>query len=442
MYSSERRAAHARGGRQGRGGAPGRADGGRDEGRRRRSSSSSAPRRSGTRSSRSGSGSSSRTPRSSWPRAAERAAKDALLPAKERAAAHRPGGKGGRAHDEPRARGDRGHGPPRGRGAAGDRRRPPRPATRGHRRPSCSRASATSTTTRTAAGRPAGSTGRPGTSRSRRTSASGPGSGPRAAAAATADAGRSANHERHAHRDDRAPRRSSCARSAPRPRTASASSSRRACRSRGSTSPTARAAEHAARVAAIREAARAAGREVAILADLPGPKVRLGPLRGRRGDARGGRDVHVPRGPRRARRRRRRDAGRHDATRASPATSRPGDRIHLSDGAVELVVRDDRRQRGDDDGRARRHRPLAAPASTCPPSASRCRRSATATASWPGSPWTSGIDLVGQSFVRTAADVADLRSILGPDGPGDRRQDRDAAGGRGVRVGRRWPRTA
>jgi hypothetical protein len=33
-------------------------------------------------------------------RAAERAAKDALLPAKERAAAHRPGGKGGRgAHD-------------------------------------------------------------------------------------------------------------------------------------------------------------------------------------------------------------------------------------------------------------------------------------------------------------------------------------------------------
>jgi superfamily II DNA/RNA helicase len=34
-------------------------------------------------------------------RAAERAAKDALLPAKERAAAHRPGGKGGHANDEP-----------------------------------------------------------------------------------------------------------------------------------------------------------------------------------------------------------------------------------------------------------------------------------------------------------------------------------------------------
>jgi len=37
--------------------------------------------------------------------------------------------------------------------------------------------------------------------------------------------------------------------------------------------------EHAARVAEIRDAARSAGRHIAILADLPGPKVRLGPLR-------------------------------------------------------------------------------------------------------------------------------------------------------------------
>src|SRR5215203_1201058 len=39
-------------------------------------------------------------------------------------------------------------------------------------------------------------------------------------------------------------------------------------------------AEHAIRVTVIRDAARAAGVHVAILADLPGPKVRLGPLSG------------------------------------------------------------------------------------------------------------------------------------------------------------------
>src|SRR6187399_2441741 len=38
--------------------------------------------------------------------------------------------------------------------------------------------------------------------------------------------------------------------------------------------------EHAVRVRTIREVARTAGRHIAILADLPGPKVRLGPLRG------------------------------------------------------------------------------------------------------------------------------------------------------------------
>ena len=48
-------------------------------------------------------------------RAAERAAKDALLPAKERAAAHRPGQRPERG--APGARGARGHGPPRRRGA-------------------------------------------------------------------------------------------------------------------------------------------------------------------------------------------------------------------------------------------------------------------------------------------------------------------------------------
>ena len=97
-------------------------------------------------------------------RAAERAAKDALLPAKERAAAHRPGQRAGAWR--PGARGHGGHGASRRRGAGpGARRRAARGGRPvGRRRGAVPRASATSTTTRTArAGRRAGSTGRPGT---------------------------------------------------------------------------------------------------------------------------------------------------------------------------------------------------------------------------------------------------------------------------------------
>ena len=91
-------------------------------------------------------------------RAAERAAKDALLPAKERAAAHRPGAghaKGGRRSRPSRS--------PRSRslrlatsrqGMTGGAAALPR---------TCSPAFATSTMTRTRAGRRAGSTGPPGT---------------------------------------------------------------------------------------------------------------------------------------------------------------------------------------------------------------------------------------------------------------------------------------
>src|SRR5215207_5687996 len=95
--------------------------------------------------------------------------------------------------------------------------------------------------------------------------------------------------------------------------------------------------EHRARVRTIRDTARDAGRHVAILADLPGPKVRLGPLRG--GDATlelgatftflAGLDALEGEG----------DQTRAATTHAGLAGDlAPGDRIQLSDGVVEVVV--------------------------------------------------------------------------------------------------------
>ena len=97
------------------------------------------------------------------------------------------------------------------------------------------------------------------------------------------------------------------------------------------------AAEHAARVPTIRDAARAAGRHIAILADLPGPKVRLGPLRGGKATLVEGATFTFLAGL---------DAldGDGDETRAATTHAglagdlAPGDRIQLSDGAVEVVV--------------------------------------------------------------------------------------------------------
>jgi len=175
------------------------------------------------------------------------------------------------------------------------------------------------------------------------------------------------------------------------------------------------AAEHAARVAEIRDAARAAGRHIAILADLPGPKVRLGPLRDGKATLEEGSTFTFLAGL---------DAldGDGDETRAATTHAglagdlAPGDRIHLSDGAVEVaVVAIDGNavttvvERG---GTVRSRAGVNVPADrlSLPALGERDRELARLTVDL-------GIDLVGQSFVRTAADVVDLRAILGPDGP-------------------------
>ena len=61
-------------------------------------------------------------------------------------------------------------------------------------------------------------------------------------------------------------------------------------------------AEHAESIARIRAAARATGRRVAIMADLPGPKMRLGKIEPEPIQLRAGRPLHADhRGHRRQR---------------------------------------------------------------------------------------------------------------------------------------------
>lgn len=92
---------------------------------------------------------------------------------------------------------------------------------------------------------------------------------------------------------------------------------------------------HAERIAAIRAAAQATGRRVAIMADLPGPKMRLGaidpePIRVRAGDRFSLTTEEVT----------------GTAQRVSmsfpqlPKVVKPGDRLFLNDGLVQLLVRE------------------------------------------------------------------------------------------------------
>ena len=92
-------------------------------------------------------------------------------------------------------------------------------------------------------------------------------------------------------------------------------------------------AEHAGRITRLREAERKTGRRAAILADLPGPKMRIGkvepePIQLRAGDAF---TLTTKEG-----------AGNHERVSVSferlPRVVKPGDRLFVNDGLVELRV--------------------------------------------------------------------------------------------------------
>lgn len=157
---------------------------------------------------------------------------------------------------------------------------------------------------------------------------------------------------------------------------------------------------------------RAAGGErVALLADLPGPKIRLGSLAEETVSLEPGTSFAL----------RPSDDGPGDTTGASVSYPRlatdvrPGDRILLADGAVELRVTSTSEEvqtevmRGGD---IRSHAGVSVPAD-------RLSEPALTAADLAVLPIAVelGADYVAQSFVRRAADVRQLLDLLGPDGP-------------------------
>jgi pyruvate kinase len=174
-------------------------------------------------------------------------------------------------------------------------------------------------------------------------------------------------------------------------------------------------AVHRENAARVRAAAAEAGRPVAVLLDFPGPKIRLGPLQGDKVTLESGATFRLRPGASGA------DLPIGDADAASAtypnlaADLRAGDRVLLVDGAAELRVTG---REGDvlvtevvRGGAIRSKGGINVPSERL----SISPLTAADKAALPLIAETSA-DLVAQSFVRTAGDVAELRALI-PDGP-------------------------
>ncbi len=169
--------------------------------------------------------------------------------------------------------------------------------------------------------------------------------------------------------------------------------------------------EHAAAVRRIRAAAQRAGRHVAILQDLSGPKIRTGRLKDRQpiplvpGDVLEIATGDIEGGP-----------GRVSTTYAELAKSvRPGDRLLIDDGRIELRVESSDgttlRSIVVNGGPLGEHKGINAPGVALPASSLTAKdlddlRFGLA----------QGIDLVALSFVQTAADVQRAREVIAGQG--------------------------
>lgn len=170
--------------------------------------------------------------------------------------------------------------------------------------------------------------------------------------------------------------------------------------------------DHKAYVHAVRAAAHSARRSVAVMADLPGPKLRLGELAG--GEARLATGSEFMLRPD--------DGTPGDASGASVAhpevTARleVGDRVLLADGAAELrvveVIEDRVRTEVVNGGLVRSRGGVNVPSQRLPTDGlTEEDRAAVPRA------LELRVDLIAQSFVRTADDVRALRGLLPADGP-------------------------
>ena len=165
--------------------------------------------------------------------------------------------------------------------------------------------------------------------------------------------------------------------------------------------------DHAKRVQVVRSVREGLGSDLAVMADLPGPKIRLGDLATE--------PLALPAGSRFVLRPGGRAGGAGGASITYEGLAgdvRPGDRVLLADGAVELIVRD---VVGDEvvtevvrAGTVRARAGVNVPAERLglPAITDRDREALAAALDL-------GVDLVAQSFVRSAADVAGLRALMG-----------------------------
>jgi pyruvate kinase len=164
---------------------------------------------------------------------------------------------------------------------------------------------------------------------------------------------------------------------------------------------------HAANIASIREVARAAGKHVAIMQDLSGPKMRTGPvLDGQPVSLEAGTRVLLSAG-----------SAPSSATHISTPyaelirSAQPGDRLLLDDGRLELRVsarRDDGLETEVvNGGRLGSNKGINAPGVPLPPSALTEKDAEDLRFGL-----AQGVDMVALSFVQTAADVSRARAII------------------------------
>ncbi len=172
--------------------------------------------------------------------------------------------------------------------------------------------------------------------------------------------------------------------------------------------------EHTRTIALVRKLAAERARPVAILGDLQGPRIRIGQL---------ATPVHAETGSE-VRLRYEADAGSGDVpvTYAALADDvRPGDRLLVDDGLIELVASDVRGGRVTAQvvhgGDIRSHKGINLPGvNVSAPAITEKDRADTAFA------LEQGLDYLAMSFVRRADDISALRQLVRSVAP-DRRQD-------------------